>query len=93
MSTKTEDEIAREKDMVAKMIGTKTAMEAALSRIARLEKTMRDANVFLDEMRKVAGDHLAYKTYHHTGSNNGSAEYVKVSDQIKRIHDMMRNVL
>lgn len=90
MSTKTEDEIAREKELVAKMVGTKSAMEAALSRIGRLERTMNDVNIYLEDLRKQSGE-LAFKTYH-TGKNNG-VEYVRVSDQIKRIQDMLRDVL
>ena len=37
MTTKTEDEIAREKEAVQKMVGAKSAMETAIKRIQRLD--------------------------------------------------------
>ena len=68
MTTKTEDEIAREKEAVQKMVGAKSAMEAALSRIDRLQKAMSSIDLVLSDMQRHAGDGLYVKTHYHGGA-------------------------
>jgi hypothetical protein len=51
MNVKTDDELNREKEAVQKMIGAKSAMEAAISRIQRLESALRSATDGLDKIK------------------------------------------
>lgn len=68
---KTEDEIAREKELVQKMVGAKSAMETAISRIERLERTLSLLDLILSDMAENVGDRLYVKTFHH-GESDGS---------------------
>lgn len=80
MTMKTEDEIAREKEAVQKMVGAKSAMEAALSRIERLQKAMSNIDTILTDAQRSVGDGVYVKTYHHGGSSGEAT--VKLKDQI-----------
>lgn len=93
MTTKTEDEIAREKEAVQKMVGAKSAMEAAISRIDRLQKAISKAEIILADLQKHIGDGIYVKTYHYDGGNGGSEAASKVKDQIayaRRILDAVK---
>lgn len=61
--TKTEDQIEADKLAVQKMIGAKSAMEAALRRIENLERALRNAKVRIEEIGKGHGDLLAIGVY------------------------------
>lgn len=89
--TKTEDEIAREKDMVQKMVGAKSAMDAALSRIDRLQKTIERMVCLIDDVSGVFGETLMYSTYQH-GENHGDRKPISVKKQMARIAQMGRDV-
>lgn len=89
---KTEDDIAREKEAVQKMIGAKSAMEAALSRIERLQSAIGSVQMILSDLHKNLGDGLYVKTFHHGSSGNGEAT-IKAKDQLayaKRIMDAVK---
>lgn len=90
MSDKTEDQITREKDAVQKMVGAKSAMEAALGRIATLESAITNMNVVLDDMSKQVGDGVGYMTYL---TEKNVAGFISIRQQAKRVAEIGRNVL
>lgn len=71
-TTKTEDDIARDKEAVEKMKGAKGAMEAALRRIDTLETTLRNVVPYLDECKKATSPNVAIRTFYHGGSQHES---------------------
>lgn len=91
MTAKTDDEIAREKEAVQKIVGAKSAMEAALQRINRLERTLSHVDAILTDMRGNVGDGLYIKTFHHGGSGNGEAT-VTLKSQIDYAKRMIGDV-
>lgn len=91
MTDKTEDQIAREKDAVQKMIGAKSAMEAALTRITTLERTLGDIDRILSDMSQRVGDGLGFKTYHH-GKGSGE-DFISIRAQCQRVSEIARKVL
>lgn len=78
---KTEDEIAREKEAVQKMVGAKGAMEAALKRIERLEMALGQVNNILADMKQRVGPGLYVKTFYH-GTNASGEATISLFDQI-----------
>lgn len=88
---KTEDEIAREKDMVQKMVGAKSAMDAALSRIDRLQRTIERMVCLIDDVSGAFGETLMYQTYQH-GENSSDRKTIAVKKQMARIAQMGRDV-
>lgn len=92
MTTKTEDDIQREKDAVQKMIGAKGAMETALVRIGRLETTLSEIASVLDDAAKRVGPDLYIKTYY--WPRNGSDERtVRLQEQLQRMSKLAREVV
>lgn len=87
MTAKTDEEIAREKEAVQKIVGAKSAMEAALQRINRLERTLDHVDAILADMRGNVGDGLYVKTFRHGASGNGEATVTLKSqiDYAKRL--------
>lgn len=63
MTAKTEDQIEADKQAVQKMIGAKSAMEAALRRIEVLERALKIAKARIEEIGKGHGDNLAIAVY------------------------------
>ena len=90
MSTKTEDEIAREKEAVQKMVGAKSAMEAALSRLDRLQKTMSSIDAILADAQRHVGDGIYVKTHYHGGS--AGEQCIKLKDQIGYARRLIQGV-
>lgn len=91
MSDKTEDQIAREKDAVQKMVGAKSAMEAALARIGTLENAIKRMATVLDDMARGSGDGIGYMTYH---NEKGSGEaFVSFRKQALSVAEVGRKVL
>jgi len=90
MSDKTEDQITREKDAVQKMVGAKSAMEAALGRIATLERAITNMNVVLDDMSKQVGDGVGYMTYRTEKNVEG---FISIRKQANRVAEIGRKVL
>ena len=79
---KTEDEIAREKEAVQKMVGAKSAMEAALSRIDRLQKALSHADTILNDAQHHAGDGIYVRTHRHGIVGKDGEQCVKLKDQL-----------
>lgn len=91
MTTKTEDEIAREKEAVQKMVGAKSAMETALKRIERLEGTISRMVLHIDDVSVAFGEKLTFETHYH-GGNGSERKSVPVKGQLARIAQMGRDV-
>lgn len=89
---KTEEEIAKEKEAIHKMIGAKSAMETAINRIARLERELLFACETMEEVAKATGDYLMYRTYRH-GGNQSDASVVQISVNLRRISAAARALL
>lgn len=60
---KTEDQVEADKIAVQKMIGAKSAMEAALRRIQALEEALRRSRSRIEEIGNGHGDKLAIAVY------------------------------
>lgn len=71
MTSKTEDQIEADKQAVQKMIGAKSAMEAALRRIQTLESAIKVAKTRIEEIGRGHGDMLAISVY-----REGSQKFV-----------------
>lgn len=59
MTTKTEEQAEKDKEAVQKMIGAKSAMEAAIRRIERLEWALKNAKRRFEELSIAHGDKIA----------------------------------
>lgn len=68
--TKDEDQIARDKEAIAKMVGAKSAMEAALRRIDGLSAALKAVKNLHEEAVKGCSSHARVLT--HYNGNNGS---------------------
>lgn len=90
MTTKTEDEIAREKEAVQKMVGAKSAMEAALSRIERLQQALKQIDTVLTDAQRHVGDGVYVKTHYHGGS--AGEQTVKLKDQLGYARRLIQSV-
>ena len=91
MTTKTEDDIAKEKEAVQKMVGAKGAMEASLKRIERLEGALKHLNCILSDMQSRVGDGLYVNTHYHGKATTGEAT-VKIKDQIQYAREVISRV-
>ncbi|OOY15097.1 hypothetical protein [Thioclava sp. DLFJ4-1] len=89
---KTEDEIAREKEQVQKMIGAKGAMEAAIKRIERLEKAISHAECILSDMRGKVGEGLYVKTFYHGRTIGDGEQTISLRDQISYAQSVLEDV-
>ncbi|MDA3888966.1 MAG: hypothetical protein PF443_09250 [Allgaiera sp.] len=87
---KTEDEVAREKDQVQKMIGAKGAMEAAISRIARLEGAISQAERVIADLSKNVGDGLYVNTFYH--GQSGGEKAISVKAQLAYMKSLLEAV-
>ena len=58
MTPKTDDQIAKDKEAVAKMIGAKSAMESAQRRIELLESCLRQCDEDMARLQRAIGDNL-----------------------------------
>jgi len=67
MTTKTEDQAEKDKAAVQKMVGAKTAMEAAIRRIERLESALRVAKSRIEQMQTAHGDRLGFRVHDGNG--------------------------
>lgn len=66
-TTKTEEQIAKDKEAIAKMVGAKSAMEAAIRRIEVLEKCIESVREQVDVIGKSFNEnvHLNVYSYSH----------------------------
>lgn len=89
---KTDDEIAREKDAVAKMKGAKDAMETVLQRCQTLERALNGTIDALETVKKAVGPGLHMPTYHHNRGGGGAAT-ISVQEAIQYGLDIARKNL
>lgn len=71
---KSEEQIAKDKEAVARMIGAKSAMEAAQRRIETLEGALRNVRIRADSVAKAFGDAAHFNVYHDQGWKVRSAK-------------------
>ena len=90
MASKTETEIERDKEAVAKMIGAKSAMEAALRQHDRLRLTVEQLLRGLAEVKKVSGPDVMIRTYCGPGRE---VETMTVHKMIEYLDAKAREVL
>lgn len=74
MTAKTEDQAEKDKEAVQKMIGAKSAMEAAIRRIEKLESALKSAKRRFEEMGIAHGDKIALSVYRDSGWKYVSAK-------------------
>lgn len=89
---KTDEEIAKEKEAVQKMVGAKGAMETALNRIQRLERELSSVCNIMEEIAKAIGDNTLYRTYSH-GEAGNEARAVSVANNLRRFVASARAIL
>jgi hypothetical protein len=65
MSEKTEDQIAREREAVQRMVGAKGAMELALNRISRLESALKNVIQRTEIIAQEVGDGILVNCSEH----------------------------
>lgn len=65
--TKSEEQIAKDKEAVARMIGAKAAMEAAQRRIETLETALKSTRNQCERVAAAFGDAAHFNVYHGTG--------------------------
>jgi len=86
MSDKTEAEIEREKEAVAKMVGAKSAMLKMIDRHDRLVRALDQISSIAADLGRSVGEDLYLDTYYHGQTGKTGSKFVRVKDQIKRIH-------
>ena len=79
MNTKTEDQIEADKQAVQKMVGAKSAMEAALRRITTLESALGTAKARIEEIGRGHGDSLAISVY-----REGNPKFVSAKELTRK---------
>ena len=77
--SKSEEQIAKDKEAIQKMVGARSAMEAALRRIDVLESALRVAKIRIEEMRRAHGDSLAFSVY-----RDGSWKFIIAKDHTRK---------
>lgn len=73
---KSEEQIAKDKEAVARMIGAKSAMEAAHRRIETLESALRNVRSRCDCVQKAFGEGAHFNVYHDNGWKVRSAKEI-----------------
>lgn len=90
---KTEAEIEKEKDAVAKMIGAKSAMEAMIHRHERLVSALKLIDSLASDMGKHVGEDLYIRTYQHGERGKEGPQFVQVKAQTARISELVRSLV
>ena len=93
ISMKTEAEIEKEKDAVARMVGAKSAMQLMIDRHTTLVSALEFVNTLIEDMAKSVGEDLYIRTFHHGERNKDGAQCVQVKAQLKRITDRVNSVV
>lgn len=88
MTAKTEEQIEADKQAVQKMIGAKSAMEAALRRIQVLETALRAAKSRIEEIGRGHGDALAIAVY-----RDGSQRFVSAKELTRKAVNEIEDAL
>lgn len=78
--TKTEEQIEKDKEAVSKMIGAKSAMEAAIRHIDQLESVIKQMKTAHNECMKAVGTDAVIKAYR---ANDGS---YRTEQNLIRVH-------
>lgn len=86
--TKPEDQIAKDKEAVAKMIGAKDAMQASINRIKLLEETLTSVRESCKRINLGFNDKIYLETY--TG---GGWKPVKINDLLKEVDVKISGVI
>lgn len=68
---KSEEQIAKDKEAVARMIGAKTAMEAAQRRIETLELALKTVRFQCEQVGKAFSDSAHFYTYNPKNTTGG----------------------
>jgi len=79
---KTDDQIAKDKESVARMNGAKAAMEAALRRIDVLEKSLDSVKRQAEAIGKAFNDEVHIRVYDHSNSNYAVVKVRTLFDNI-----------
>lgn len=88
--TKSDDQIAKDKEAIAKMVGAKSAMEAAIRRIETLENCIKSVREQVDVIGKAFNEdvHLNVYSYSHR-----DYKVIKVKDLFAGIDNTIKAVL
>jgi hypothetical protein len=85
-TTKSEEQVAKDKEAVARMIGAKSAMEAAQRRIELLEGALRQAKVNLEAISKPFGPEVFINVW---SMQDNAQKRIQLADLA---HDAIRNI-
>lgn len=86
--TKSEAQIAKEKEAVKAMTGAKAAMEASINRIETLERTLKSVRSQSDRLGKAFGKDVFLNVYQVGGDykpERASTLFEKIDDTIKAV--------
>lgn len=87
---KSEDQIAKDKEAVARMAGAKSAMESALRRIETLEKCLRDVREQSAVLGKAFGETIHLNVYSYS---RGDYRVTKARDLFDGIDNTIKAAL
>lgn len=87
---KSEEQIARDKEAIAKMVGAKSAMEAAIRRIEVLEECLKSVRRQSEVIGKAFNETVHLNVYSH---NHREYRVIKVSDLFAMIDNTIKAVL
>ncbi len=87
---KSEEQIAKDKEAVARMIGAKSAMEAAINRVEQLERTMAAVRQRLEYVSKAFSGEIYISVYDARASRY---EARPIKDVFGELDRQMRAVL
>lgn len=86
--TKTEAQIAKDKEAVKAMTGAKAAMEAALSRIRTLEEALKSVRWQSERLGKAFGKDMFLNVYQANGDykpERANDLFLKIDETIKKV--------
>lgn len=86
--SKTEAQVAKDKEAVKAMTGAKAAMEAALGRIDMLERRLKSVRVQVERVGKAFGPDVFLNVYQANGNyvpERASELFVKIDNAIKEV--------
>lgn len=90
MQAKSEDQIQKDKEAVAKMRSARSAMEASIRRVETLERALNEVQEQVNNIRKAYSEDLYIKIY---VPKHSDYEPVKVRDIFHAIDSRIKNVL
>ena len=97
MADKTEDQIQREKEAVAKMVGAKAAMETAIQRIATLESYGSRLTALARELGRFIGSEAAIRTHYHDAKSMGhyhnDPSYATAENILRQINTIKSEII